>query len=389
MISNMIGKPGEGTTSSMGVDLRSLESMSNAPDEEKIKRAAIQFEQMLIDTLLKSAFKEPEKDEDGESGLSFLSGSYSNKIGSMLFSQHISDNGGLGYQEIISQQIKDLKQGNGNKDKASTQELPKAAVSQLKERMISKYLEENPTGKVDNPKVAKVLDSLRATDKKSYMDALNASQQGTGQSKGKDSAILNKPVDAFFKNRVKGILDSAREQVKQLSEDRNGQLFDQRNRQLSNEQVKEPEVVKPVAGNVDYPLKVTMPVSGDVTSDFGWRKDPIDGKTRFHSGVDLRVRPHTPVKSFMEGEVVFSGWKKGYGHLVEVKHPNGYYSRYGHNAELSVKKGDYIKSGDVVALSGSSGRSTGPHLHFEVRKGDYALDPVKILNRLEGVMAKN
>jgi murein DD-endopeptidase MepM/ murein hydrolase activator NlpD len=84
----------------------------------------------------------------------------------------------------------------------------------------------------------------------------------------------------------------------------------------------------------------------------------------------------------MEGEVTFSGWEKGYGNMVEIKHPNGMISRYGHNAELKVKEGDYVDSGAVIALSGSSGRSTGPHLHFELRKGEFSLNPVKMIDRL-------
>ena len=81
----------------------------------------------------------------------------------------------------------------------------------------------------------------------------------------------------------------------------------------------------------------------------------------------------------MDGEVIFSGWKKGYGNLIEIKHPDGYVSKYGHNEKLLVKKGDKVTSGNTISLSGSSGRSTGPHLHFEVSKNNIAIDPAKIL----------
>ncbi|MCP5102915.1 MAG: M23 family metallopeptidase [bacterium] len=146
-----------------------------------------------------------------------------------------------------------------------------------------------------------------------------------------------------------------------------------------------PAVSKPLSN----PGKVSDPVNAPISSNYGWRKDPIDGKTRFHAGADFEVPRGTPVKSFMAGEVTYSGWEKGYGYLVEVEHPGGFVSRYGHNSKLLVKKGDRVESGAVVSLSGSSGRSTGPHLHFEVRKGEFSLDPVKILDPMNrGVLAK-
>ncbi|MCP5045581.1 MAG: M23 family metallopeptidase, partial [bacterium] len=121
--------------------------------------------------------------------------------------------------------------------------------------------------------------------------------------------------------------------------------------------------------------RMVQPVESEVSSDFGWRKDPIDGKTRFHNGIDFQVPPNTPVKSFMAGEVISSGWEKGYGYMVEIQHPNGFITRYGHNSKLLVKKGDNVEAGELIARSGSTGRSTGPHLHFEIRKGKFAVNP--------------
>lgn len=234
----------------MGLDLRDIDGGS-VSKEEKIKRVAIQFEEVLINTLLKETFKGEEEREGEEEGLPLHTGSL-NDLRQMFLSQYIADNGGLGYREIIEQQIKDH-----------------------------------------------------------YFPAAPAAS----------------PIS------------------------------------MEN---------------------ISNPVTGPISSDYGWRKDPIDGLTRFHTGVDFDIPSNTPVKSFMEGKVTFSGWEKGYGYLVEITHPNGMVSRYGHNSELKVKEGDHVDSGAVIALSGSSGRSTGPHLHFELRKGEFSLNPGN-----PGLWAKN
>jgi murein DD-endopeptidase MepM/ murein hydrolase activator NlpD len=111
-----------------------------------------------------------------------------------------------------------------------------------------------------------------------------------------------------------------------------------------------------------------MPVQGMISSGYGWRHDPIDGGIRHHSGVDIAVPAGTPVKAIAAGRVVFSGPRGGYGNLVVLAHPDGSHSVYGHNSQLSVREGEEVAAGAVIALSGSTGRSTGPHLHFELWK---------------------
>lgn len=282
----------------MGLDLRDIDGGS-VSKEEKIKRVAIQFEEVLINTLLKETFKEEEEREGEEEGLSLHTGSFSD-LRQMFLSQYIADNGGLGYREIIEQQIK------------------------------AHYFNEdgkNNDNSIDNNKSAS-------------QTSLPASTIHT--------------IPAAYPSPT----GSA-------------------------------STVKATAPALDSET-ITNPVTGTISSNYGWRKDPIDGLTRFHAGVDFDIPSNTPVKSFMEGEVTFSGWEKGYGNMVEIKHPNGMVSRYGHNSELKVKEGDHVDSGAVIALSGSSGRSTGPHLHFELRKGEFSLDPDKIIEKLNpGLWAKN
>lgn len=111
-----------------------------------------------------------------------------------------------------------------------------------------------------------------------------------------------------------------------------------------------------------------LPVSGAISSNYGWRNDPIDGGMRHHNGVDIAVPTGTSVKAIAAGRVVQSAVRGGYGNLVSIDHGDGMVSIYGHNAQLNVNVGDQVEAGQTVALSGSTGRSTGPHLHFELWK---------------------
>lgn len=119
-----------------------------------------------------------------------------------------------------------------------------------------------------------------------------------------------------------------------------------------------------------------MPVvTGHRTSAFGRRIDPFNRRFAFHQGVDISCRPGTSVHASRDGVVVYTGYKGGYGLLAVIKHEHGYYSHYGHLSKLTIKQGDSVKMGDVIALSGNSGRSTGPHLHFEVRRQGMPVNP--------------
>ncbi|MCC6501682.1 MAG: peptidoglycan DD-metalloendopeptidase family protein [Deltaproteobacteria bacterium] len=112
-----------------------------------------------------------------------------------------------------------------------------------------------------------------------------------------------------------------------------------------------------------------------ISSGFGERKDPFSGSHRFHHGMDIAAKAGTPVYPASKGTVIFSGVKGGYGNMVEVLHDDGLVTRYGHNAENIVKEGDIVTPSKAIAFVGSTGRSTGPHLHFEVLKDGKALDP--------------
>jgi len=119
--------------------------------------------------------------------------------------------------------------------------------------------------------------------------------------------------------------------------------------------------------------------SAYISSTFGVRTDPFTGKLAFHKGVDLAGKEGTQVDSVGAGVVTWAGARLGYGNLVEITHGNGYVTRYGHNEKVLVKVGDMVKKGQAIALMGSTGRSTGPHVHFEVYFNGQAVDPMKYI----------
>jgi murein DD-endopeptidase MepM/ murein hydrolase activator NlpD len=124
---------------------------------------------------------------------------------------------------------------------------------------------------------------------------------------------------------------------------------------------------KPVLGEVEF------------SSGFGVRTDPFNGRPAMHTGLDFRASMGDPVRATANGKVESAGWSGGYGRMVEIDHGNGLSTRYGHLSEIDVKVGDNIKIGQVIGAVGSTGRSTGPHLHYETRIDGEAVDPQKFL----------
>ena len=114
---------------------------------------------------------------------------------------------------------------------------------------------------------------------------------------------------------------------------------------------------------------------GPVTSDFGWRRDPLTGTRGFHAGVDLGLAYGMEVRAVAAGRVTFAGERGGYGNMVAVAHDDGRETRYAHLASHSVREGDIVVPDQVLGRSGSSGRATGPHLHFEVLVNGRPADP--------------
>ena len=126
-------------------------------------------------------------------------------------------------------------------------------------------------------------------------------------------------------------------------------------------------------------LDFTPVLDGYISSGFGRRTDPITRRIAVHSGLDFAAPRGTPIHAVGAGVVTFSGRHGAYGNMVEISHVGGYKTRYAHGHELQVKKGDLVKKGEQIATVGSTGRSTGPHLHLEVYRNGMAIDPARFL----------
>jgi len=121
-------------------------------------------------------------------------------------------------------------------------------------------------------------------------------------------------------------------------------------------------------------------IGGWISSHFGSRSDPFTGRGAFHAGVDFAGKPGSKVIATGPGVISFSGYKNGYGYVVEITHPTGYLTRYGHNSRNLVREGQAVQKGDAIAIIGSTGRSTGTHVHFEVERGGRTLNPMRYLS---------
>jgi len=131
--------------------------------------------------------------------------------------------------------------------------------------------------------------------------------------------------------------------------------------------------------DIYYATPVGWPVPGALSSSFGKREHPRTGEATFHSGVDIRAASGTPVKATADGIVSVSGWVAGNGNIVVIEHGRGFNTAYAHNKQNLVKVGQKVKRGDTIALSGATGVTTGPHLHYEVWKQSKQVNPISFL----------
>ncbi|NLM58828.1 MAG: M23 family metallopeptidase [Clostridium sp.] len=186
------------------------------------------------------------------------------------------------------------------------------------------------------------------------MEGLTATRSGTIRN---DRAFINDI------NKLKSILDSL--------EQNNGDDPEIVN-QLNEAQAKLKQYIDAIP--------TLWPTAGEISSEFGTRSDPFNYTEKQHSGLDIAADYGSNIKASASGKVIFSGYYGNYGNCVIISHGYGLTTLYGHCSQLSVKEGQSVKKGDVIAKVGSSGRSTGPHLHFEVRINDVPTNPLEYLD---------
>lgn len=219
---------------------------------------------------------------------------------------------------------------------------------------------------------------------KRQLDALAAEAEKTRQEIAKKKAEQQKVLDAAKSNKAAAA---------QMEQDLNAQLASVRN--LIQQRLAAAEAARQAAqqqaasddegggGSDDNYVQGTgamgWPCSGPITSPFGYRTHPIFGTTIFHAGIDIGVDYGTPIHAADSGVVVYSGWISGYGNAVIIDHGGGISTLYGHNQSLAVSEGQSVSKGSVIAYAGSTGNSTGPHLHFEVDVNGSPVNPMGYL----------
>ena len=137
------------------------------------------------------------------------------------------------------------------------------------------------------------------------------------------------------------------------------------------------------------PLRRPFREDAEITSGFGGRVDPFNGQLAMHTGIDFRMEYGAPVRPTASGTISFAGTNGGYGNMIDVDHGNGLVTRYGHLSAILAKEGDKVTSATVIGRLGSTGRSTGPHLHYEVRVNDEPVNPLRFIKAGEPLYAEN
>lgn len=149
---------------------------------------------------------------------------------------------------------------------------------------------------------------------------------------------------------------------------------------LDTKSADQTEMTAPIVDGLQMPLADPRALPDPaVSSSFGWRADPLQGHRKFHNGTDLKLAYGEEVRAAAGGVVTFAGEQPGYGLVVKVDHGDGLETRYAHLSSAAVRQGMSIDAGTPIARSGNSGRSTGPHLHFEVRKDGQPIDPERVI----------
>ncbi len=157
-------------------------------------------------------------------------------------------------------------------------------------------------------------------------------------------------------------------------------LLTSRREKLESQYVALNEEVSRRLSLLEYMPSIPPTSTLSISSGFGYRRNPLSGRKDFHPGLDIRGDPSDVVRATASGTVIFAGWKGGYGRTVIIDHGNGFVTWFAHNYSLTVRSGERVKKGQVIARIGSSGYTTGPHLHYEVHYRDKIIDPRIVLN---------
>jgi peptidoglycan hydrolase FlgJ len=301
------------------------ESGRTARDEAAVRQMATEFEALLLNQLTSTL----NKTNDEEGGLFSDSGgglSLSRQLFSEQLSKTLAQSGGIGLADLIVSQV-NQKNSTAKTNHAS----PLSAVREL----------------------ANIKSSAASSEPIS--DSTTTAAETPGRYIASEAALATRP---------RRVHPTETDSVKAVSETVEGP-------RLSMIGPKSPEIHRSSF------VSLRLPIRGAIRSVFGPRRDPINGRPRFHKGIDIAAPSGTPIQAAAAGRVVFSGRNKGYGNMVMLEHADGRRTLYAHAEKLYVKVGTTVAAGQTIAAVGSTGHSTGPHVHFEIRVGDQAVNPLK------------
>lgn len=309
---------------------------ANQRDEATLRRMAIEFEALLL-TQLTASLSPKEDDEEG-----LFSSSGGMGLSRQMFSEQIAiamaNNGGIGLADFILTQFKANSSSRVTNAAAAAREIREVKSGGMEAgspSIVASIANASPV--TSESVIARMPSDGSATVK---LDPMHASR----------STRPRRVHAASSDNAVKTVQPSAGNSAATF-------------------------VTLPGSKRVAF----HSPVQGALRSVFGPRVDPINGRHRFHKGIDIAVPMGTPVGAAAAGKVVFAGRNGGYGNMVLIEHADGRRTLYGHNQKLLVKAGDMVQAGQTIAAAGSTGHSKGPHVHFEVRENNQAVNPLKFL----------
>lgn len=327
--------------------------------QEALRRAATQFEAVLLMQLTSALNNTNNDDEDalfgGDGGTGLAKQMFSEQLATTM-----AQSGGVGLSDMILRQFggtpTNTVSGNNN---GLTNAI--TAVKDIKENVAAQTTSQNNNlplinrSGVVNPVTNEVITGN--TD-----EAVIISTFADDQKADIDESVKSSMLDGKIQNTT-------------------------RERIVPNMPITQVQTVSPNSDisntlNTSEKIPYQMPLSGRMSSGFGNRFHPIDKKMKFHGGIDLAVPTGTRVGAAAEGVVKFAGWRGGYGNLIIIQHADGRETRYGHLSKLMVSEGENVSLGQQIALSGSTGKSTGPHLHFEIRENGQVTDPIKFLSNV-------
>jgi murein DD-endopeptidase MepM/ murein hydrolase activator NlpD len=328
------------------------------PNEVALRQAAKQFEALLL-TQLTASLNPKEEDEDALFSNSGGGMGLARQMYSEQLAKTMSENGGIGIAEMIVAQV---TKRNAQPAKNHANERALSAAREIKKEAVGSHLEntESVSGKGTGLYAEASMSEASISSGKATATAVSPTSASSLLSPS-DSAA---GISATRPRRVHAVESNAT-----VLNEASAHAAPRLNAASSKSH-------KPGVAYVSY----QSPLQGTVRSQFGMRRDPINGRMRLHQGIDIPAKRGTPIEAAAAGTVVFAGRNKGYGNMVMIEHADGRRTLYAHAQSLLVEAGDTVAAGQPIAKVGSTGHSTGPHLHFEVRERNGPVNPLSALS---------